>query len=278
MKCKKENPSFDNIYSGSLCEKIHLKFCKFILGVHKRTTNIAVLSELGRFPLYFSIIKGMLLYWYRLENLGKEFPLLKEAYNETKLLYLSKKPSWYGSINIIVNILKTTNTDINLLLKKTLGKFKNNVNILFKSFFITKWKKQINQLSDSKLNIYNICKNNFGLEKYLTIVNNFELRRSFTKLRTSSHRLQIELGRYQGVPRHNRICTKCSSNVIEDELHFLFECSKYDEDRESMLFEITTVCSNFRNLNSQSKLIWLFNCENIELLKTLCKFILKHLP
>jgi hypothetical protein len=33
----------------------------------------------------------MLLYWYRLENLGKEFPLLKEAYNETKLLYLSKK-------------------------------------------------------------------------------------------------------------------------------------------------------------------------------------------
>jgi hypothetical protein len=62
-------------------------------------------------------------------------------------------------------------------------------------------------------------------------------------------------------------------NVIEDELHFLFECSKYDEDRESMLFEITTVCSNFRNLNSQNKLIWLFNSENIELLKTLCKFV-----
>ena len=130
-------------------------------------------------------------------------------------------------------------------------------------------KKQINQFSDSKLKIYNIRKNNFGFEKYLTIVNNFELRRNFTKLRTSSHR-------YQDVPRHNRICTKCSSNVIEDELHFLFECSKYDEDRESMLFEITTVCSNFRNLNSQNKLIWLFNSENIELLKTLCKFILKH--
>jgi hypothetical protein len=79
MKCKKENPFLDNIYSGSLCEKIHLKFCKLILGVHKRTTNIAELSELGRFPLYFNIINGMLLYWYRLEYLGKEFPLLKEA-------------------------------------------------------------------------------------------------------------------------------------------------------------------------------------------------------
>ena len=95
------------------------------------------------------------------------------------------KPSWYGSINIIVNILKTTNTDINLLLKKILGKFKNNVNIFLKSLFITEWKKQINQFSDSKLKIYNICKNKFGLEKYLIIVNNFEIRRSFTKLRTS---------------------------------------------------------------------------------------------
>ena len=141
MKCKKENPFLDNIYSGSLCEKIHLKFCKLILGVHKRTTNIAVLSELGRFPLYFNIIKGMLSYWYSLDNLGKEFPLLKEAYNETKLLYLSKKPSWYGSINIIVNILKTTNTDNNLLLRKPFEKFKNNVNIFLKSIFITEWKK-----------------------------------------------------------------------------------------------------------------------------------------
>ena len=75
----------------------------------------------------------------------------------------------------------------------------------------------------------------------------------YTNLRTISLGTNgvLELGRYQGVPRHNRICTKCSSNVIEDELHFLFECSKYDEDRELMLFEITTVCSNFRNLKSK---------------------------
>ena len=123
-----------------------------------------------------------------------------------------------------MNILKTTNTDINLLLRK---KHLENSKIML-TFFLNHYlsqngKKQINKFSDSKLKIYNICKNNFGLEKYLTIVNNFELRRSFTKLRTSSHRLQIELGRYQGVPRHNRVCTKCSSNVIEDELHFLFE-------------------------------------------------------
>ncbi|XP_071132876.1 uncharacterized protein [Mytilus edulis] len=71
-KCKKEDISFEKLYSGLPCEKLHIKFCKFILGVHKKTTNAAVLSELGRFPIYFNIIKGMLLYWYRLENLGRK--------------------------------------------------------------------------------------------------------------------------------------------------------------------------------------------------------------
>ena len=75
-------------------------------------------------------------------------------------------------------------------------------------YLLQNGKKQINQFSDSKLKIYNICKNNFGLEKYLSIVNNFELRRSFTKLRTSSHRLQVELGRYQGCSPTQQIMHK----------------------------------------------------------------------
>jgi hypothetical protein len=61
------------------CEKIHLKFCKFILGVHKRTTNIAVLSELGRFPLYFNIIKVLIFglsdsrSFFNLKNAFRDF-------------------------------------------------------------------------------------------------------------------------------------------------------------------------------------------------------------
>ena len=63
----------DRIYSNLIGEKLHTKFCKFILGVHKKTTNFAVLSELGRFPLYYDIIKSIFHYWNRLEYLEK-FP------------------------------------------------------------------------------------------------------------------------------------------------------------------------------------------------------------
>lgn len=45
----------EQIYSKLYSEKMHQKFGKYILGVHKKAT--AVLSELGRHPLYFNIVK-----------------------------------------------------------------------------------------------------------------------------------------------------------------------------------------------------------------------------
>ena len=88
----------DRIYSNLTGEKLHTKFCKFILGVHKKTTNFAVLSELGRFPLYYDIIKSIFHYWNRLEYLEK-FPLLQNAYEQSKQLYNQNISSWYGSLS-----------------------------------------------------------------------------------------------------------------------------------------------------------------------------------
>jgi hypothetical protein len=43
-------------------------------------------------------------------------------------------------------------------------------------------------------------KNDFGYENYLSIIKNFGQRRRLSKLRISAHKLQIEIGRYQGIP------------------------------------------------------------------------------
>jgi predicted N-acyltransferase len=51
--------------------------------------------------------------------------------------------------------------------------------------------------------IWKICNRhqgcNFGFENYLSIVRSFEHRKNITKLRISAHKLQIEVGRYQGI-------------------------------------------------------------------------------
>lgn len=58
------------IYIYILLDKLYFKFCKLInvFGMRRFVINFIVLYELGRFFLYFVIIKRFLSYWYRFEN------------------------------------------------------------------------------------------------------------------------------------------------------------------------------------------------------------------
>ena len=49
-----------------------------------------------------------------------------------------------------------------------------------------------------------------------------------SKLRVSSHNLQIEMGRRAGTQKKDR---KCHCGEIEDEQHFLVQCNKYIDIR-----------------------------------------------
>ena len=73
--------NFSRIFDKLPAEKLHHKFCIYIyiLGVHSKTSNTAVLSELGRFPIYFNIVKALDKYYYRLKNIQSEFPVLHDA-------------------------------------------------------------------------------------------------------------------------------------------------------------------------------------------------------
>ena len=58
--------------------------------------------------------------------------------------------------------------------------------------------------------------------KYDTIADN--LRITFTRLRLSSHRLRIEIGRWSHIPAQLRFCPHCRNNnceVVQDEEHVL---------------------------------------------------------
>ena len=59
---------FNKIARSFYSEKLHIHFCKYILGVHKRSSNFAVFSEFGRYPLQISILLSTLSYWHRLKT------------------------------------------------------------------------------------------------------------------------------------------------------------------------------------------------------------------
>ena len=54
----------------------------------------------------------------------------------------------------------------------------------------------------------------------------------------STHKLQIETGRYNKVPKEHRLCKFCQMNKIKREEHFILECPAYKEQRSLLLEDI----------------------------------------
>ena len=86
-------------------------------------------------------------------------------------------------------------------------------------------------------------------------------RKCITRIRLSSHDLCIETGRYHGLDRNNRNCIMFDLNVIEDEFHFILQCSRYLDIRKQCI-------KNIIGLDPQ-----LLNLYNYYLLKILKSFV-----
>ena len=267
--------SFDQIYNNLECESLHMKLCKYILGVNQKSTNFAVRSELGRFPIHLTIIKNILLYWHRLENLQEEFPLLKEAFNVSKSLHYMRHNSWFSTVEFILSRLQINSTNS---LNKSKTQFKSYIKEALTTFYVNDW--NINRLAsrDGKLSTYTDFKTNFGFEPYLKIVNNYYGRSSLTKFRISAHRLKIETGRYERKPREERICQRCNNNQIEDEIHFLLACPNYTEARSNLTSFCEKNYKNFNKLDIINKFKWLITNEDPQILTLLTTFLRSYLP
>jgi hypothetical protein len=129
------------------------------------------------------------------------------------------------------------------------------------------------------LRTYLKLKCNFGFEKYLHILSDFNQRKSFIKFRISNHKLKIETGRYlkRITPLENRIYEKCFSDEIESEEHLLLKCSFYYSSRHKLLETIKNNInhSNFEKLSFGDKFIniWVLNSESKDILICMCDFL-----
>ena len=262
----------DRIYSDLEPDKLHMKITKFILGVNRKSSNFAVLSELGRFPIYISIVKDLLNYYFRIENMPED-SLLYKALQTSKDLDDKNHNSWYSSVRHLCKIIDLPSNFINF----SKYKFRKCLLNCLKVSYVKSWENAYSQNSQGKLRTYCQFKTSFCKENYLNILKNFDLRKAITKFRISSHRLKIETGRYSKLEVHQRICDKCDLNKVEDELHFLIECPVYSKDRDLLFDLIFKECKIFYSLDMVNK-IWLLNCESINILKQLGYFLSKHLP
>ena len=147
--------------------------------------------------------------------------------------------------------------------------FKSKLSKILKEKYLNEWYSAKQAYSVGKLDTYTKIKNHFGFEKYLNSLS-FAYRRDITRLRISSHRLSIEIGRYARIDRTDCLCSKCTLGVLGDEIYFLLECPAFNVTRESL---IRLVNEKFMAMIRFDKYFWLVNSEDERIMQELASFV-----
>ena len=108
----------------------------------------------------------------------------------------------------------------------------------------------------NKLRTYRLFKDEFVFEPYLNW-GTYNQRNILTKFRISSHKPEIEKGRYMNIPTEQRICRLCKLDV-ENEIHFLLECPSQANTRREILDQIESRFSNLKFFDNKIKLSGFF--------------------
>ena len=98
-----------------------------------------------------------------------------------------------------------------------------------------------------KLSYYCKFKKDFMYEDYLDYVSNDRFRMALTRLRLSSHSLEIETGRFANIDRNDRVCRLCLSNVVESEYNVMLCCKTYASLRKRYLGQVSWPSINMFN-------------------------------
>ena len=121
------------------------------------------------------------------------------------------------------------------------------------------------------LRLYKLFKHDFKCEPYLQNVKNTNIRKMFTRLRTSSHSLEIERGRYVNKLECDRVCSLC--NVVENEYHFVMICPIYRELRSEFLCKIKSMFPFISQYSLYEQFLFFMGFDDYNLHCEFSKFI-----
>ena len=250
---------------ANVIERVHLQFCKRLLGVKKTTQNDFVYGELGRTSCitkrYLMIIK----YWFKI-LFSEHVKYIKVVYN-MMLSDIELYPNKTNWVSLLRNLLVSMGFN-EVWIQQGVGNVDNFISLFKQRLtdnFIQNWQSSLEASSRA---IFYRSFVTFQFQPYLDKVNISKYLQAYSKLRMSSHRLQIEAGRWVRpvkIPRNQRKCFFC--NILEDEYHFILQCPVYLELRKKYISKY------YWKRPNMFKLVELINSTNTGCIRKLCIFI-----
>jgi hypothetical protein len=253
-------------------EKLHIKYCKRILGLSRKASNFGSKCELGRFPIMLNIIQSIVrficcTFTQSQESLVHKAMLQQIKYNLSHVKTFIK----IARLANITTIPKLVNGRIS-------KKFATNIIKEWKDWYIRNIFEKIKHTAitnkTSKLRTFFKLKHKFEYEKYLN-TNNLKNRKNVSKLRLSDHKLPIERGRYLNIPVNDRLCTLCADNTVGDEFHMLMTCKHagLSQLRKQFQLDVLKIVPQITHLSLLSQFIYVFSLTDMDIMNTSVRFV-----
>jgi len=229
-------------------ERVQREMGRRILRCHGKTTNEAVLGELGWWRLSTRRKFMKLKYWIKL-CLMDETRLVRKVYKLSREAYTTdRKRNWCMEVHEMLVMYKLGH----LWLDENLVKRPPEVNL--NEYTIPRLKKYwegvlhraMHQVEEErwrramckkpKLRTYRTFKTKLEPESYLFSEKEKVGRGLLTSIRVGTNKLRIETGRWKRPSEkpEERLCIQCDSGEVEDEKHFVLHCARFQTLRDEM--------------------------------------------
>lgn len=246
-------------------EREHRQLLRQLLGVRTSTPSTVVLAELGRYPLSVLATRQLCRFWNRLVAMDDD-RLVYGAFRESVRLATSHNASrstlrapWAAQVADLLDTSPIENGEPVVI------DIKSTTEALQAKFLAT-----ISHSDRPKVHDYiarvspPTTTADYRAAEYVRQVDRRAQLKHLAQLRTGSHHLRIETGRWERprISRDERLCLRCDSDSVDDEHHMVFECLALEHIRQRFpdLFGGPTTLSSFLRQDSRQVASYVSTC------------------
>ena len=199
------------------------KFLKYTLKATSQTPNCMVYGETGKVPLEIIINTRMICFWHKTATGLNTKLSYRVLYLLSNLLEQNQfKSPWIKHIERILNNCGMRNVWLN---PKTVKHewLKKSIQIKLSDTYKQEWQSEMARKSSYIL--YRSFKPELKLEKYQTVLDNRD-RINMFKFRCRNLKIPVVVRGIaeSNIPYEERLCTKCTMNLVGDEYHYILQC------------------------------------------------------
>ena len=233
--------------SSSRCQSVQNRAIRYHMGLNRFSANLVLQGDTGWTPINISIKLNMLRLWNRICMLPEHrvpYRILKWELNIGVNNWVKDIESILSSVSLFPQLENMEAIDISVIKSRLMAAEENA------------WTNAV--CNKPKLRIYKLIKSNICTENYI-LCNNKKLRSIVAQFRCGTLPIEIETGRYKNIPRDQRLCKLCNTNVVEDEFHLIFDCIVYNDIRINLFYDISCINNIFLGMSQEEKLFELTN-------------------